>query len=239
MRRSGQLHLAAITLTAILYIPLFSQAQEGDAHGHQHHGKHGMGSKSVEEYIALFEDPSRTQWQMPERVVEALALKVGDAVADIGAGSGYFSVLFSRKVGDKGKVFAVDVETGMIDHIKKRVAKEGLVNITPVLCEADNPGLAEKSADLVFICDTWHHIFERPAYLKRIARILRPGGRLVIVDFKKEPTPEGPPMRMRLSQGEVAHEITSSGYVLSGNFDFLPYQYFLIFEVKGERSEPR
>ena len=239
MRRSGQLRLAVITLMALLYIPLSSQAEEGDAHGHKHHGKHGMGSKSIEEYIAMFEDPSRAEWQKPEQVVEALELKAGDAVADIGAGSGYFSVLFAKKVGDRGRVYATDVEQGMVDYIKKRMEKEGLKNITPVLCEPDNPGLAEKSVDLLFICDTWHHIPERPAYLQKIAKVLKPGGRLAIVDFKKEPTPEGPPMRMRLSREEVVQEITKAGYALSREFDFLPYQYFLVFEVKGEGPGPR
>ena len=229
MRLSGQLCLAVITLMALLYIPFSAQAGEGDAHGHKRHGKHGMGSKSIEEYIALFEDPSRARWQKPEKVVEALGVKVGDAVADLGAGSGYFSVLFAKKVGDKGKVFAADVEQGMVDYIKKRMEREDLKNITPVLCEPDNPGLAEKSADLLFICDTWHHIPERPAYLQKIAKVLKSGGRLAIVDFKKESTPEGPPMHMRLSREEVIQEITSAGYTLSGEFDFLPYQYFLVF----------
>lgn len=236
MRLSGQLFLAVITLMALLYIPLSAQAEGGEGHGHQHHGKHGMGSKSIEEYIAMFEDPSRAEWQKPEKVVEALALKVGDVVADLGAGSGYFSVLFSRRVGDKGRVYATDVEQGMVDYIKKRMEKEGLKNITPGLCEPDNPGLVEKSVDLLFICDTWHHIPEHPAYLQKIARALKSGGRLAIVDFKKEPTPEGPPLRMRLSREEVVHEVTKAGYALSKEFDFLPYQYFLIFTAKGEEN---
>ena len=215
-----------------------THSQEPHSHANKPHGKHehkalhGMGSRTVEEYIRMFEDPEREKWQMPWKVVNSLGLKPGDAVADIGAGSGYFSVIFAKKVGENGKVYAVDVEPGMVSFIQERAEKEGFKNITPILAQPNNPLLSPGSFDVVFICDTLHHIGNRPDYLGLVGKALKTGGRLAIVDFKKEETAEGPPIGMRLSRDDVVNEITASGYVLQKEFDALPYQYFLVFGLK-------
>ncbi len=231
-KKSLILFAAIVSLWAfqqpIVFAGHHGHSKEPHGKHHKQH-KHGMGSRPVEEYIRMFEDPERAKWQMPGKVVDSLKLEPGNSVADIGAGSGYFSVLFSKRVGEKGKVYAVDVEPKMVDYVKARVEKEGLKNIIPILSKLDDPLLSAGSLDVAFICDTLHHIGNRPAYLGLVAKGLKSGGRLAIVDFKKEPTAEGPPMKMRLAKDEVVREITSAGYVLIEEFDFLPYQYFLIF----------
>ena len=192
---------------------------------HQHHPPESGG-----EYIRMLEDPSRAEWQKPQEVVEKLALRPGAVVADIGAGSGYFTVLFARAVGPEGKVYAVDIDRAMLDYIGQRAKEEHLENIQTVLAEPHDPKLPPSSVDLIFICDTLHHICERATYYPLLARALRPGGRLVNVDFDKRPLPVGPPLEMKIAKQAVVDEVRPTGFHLVKEYDFLKYQYFLVFE---------
>jgi arsenite methyltransferase len=183
-------------------------------------------------YIASLEDPARDAWQKPREVVAALGLREGERVADIGAGSGYFALRFAHHLGQAGHVFAVDVSRPMIDHLTARVADAGLTNVTTVLAAPDDPKLPEGGIDTIFVCNTWHHIDERPAYLRTLQRALRPGGRVVIVDFHKEGVPVGPPPSMKLTREEVVAEAAEAGFALVEEHELLPYQYFLEFRPK-------
>lgn len=185
--------------------------------------------KSIDEYIQRMESPDRGEWQKPEKVVDYLAIKNGDTVADIGAGSGYFTVILSRRIGDSGKVYAVDIEKGMIEYIEKRAQKEGLNNMNYILAKPDDPLLPKSSVDLIFICDTYHHIEKRDGYLKILKDVLKKDGRLVIVDFHAVNTPVGPPLSMRIPKEKTVKEILSAGFKAEAEYFFLPYQYFLIF----------
>ena len=188
---------------------------------------------SVDEWLERLESPSRAAWQKPDEVVAALALRAGDAVADIGAGSGYFSTRFARAVGETGKVFAVDIDDGLIGHLRERAAKEKLNNMEPVLSKPDDPNLAPRSVDLVFICNVLHHVESRASYYKKLAAALRPGGRLVVVDFFKRELPVGPGVEMKIAREEMVRELSDSGFQLRREFDFLPYQYFLVLSAPG------
>ncbi len=212
--------LSLVVLIFFLPSPLLS----GEGHKHRH-----IPFGSIENYIRVMEDPGRAEWQKPDRVVDVLSIKPGYRIADIGAGSGYFTRRFARVVGQDGVVYAVDIEKGMIEFIEKTKREENLTNIRTILASPDDPGLEPGAVDMVFICDTYHHIESRIPYMKRLRRVLRDGGRLVIVDFKPEPTPVGPPLRIRISRKKVIDELKKAGYVLEGEFYFLPYQYFLIF----------
>jgi ubiquinone/menaquinone biosynthesis C-methylase UbiE len=192
---------------------------------HQHHPP-----QSASEYIRVLEDPSRDAWQKPEEVVAKLGLKPGEAVADIGAGSGYFSVRLARAVGPSGKVYAVDIDAAMLKYLEQRAKGEQLGNIQTVLSDPHDPKLAPASVDLIFICDTLHHISERDKYFPLLARALKPGGRLVDVDFHKRPLPLGPPVEMKIARPAVIDEVKSAGFHLVKDYEFLPYQYFLIFQ---------
>jgi len=219
VRRTSTGILAAGLL--LLWLPRVSAQVE-----HQHHPP-----GSTDEYIRALEDPGRDAWQKPAEVVSALALKPGESVADIGAGSGYFSVRFAAAVGPSGKVYAVDIEREMLTHIEARAKAEHLSNIQTVLADPDDPKLPPSSVDVIFICDTLHHISGREKYYPLLLRALKPGGRLVNVDFQKKPDITlGPPFAMRIDQQDMIKEAEAGGFHLVGQFDFLPYQYFLVFQ---------
>jgi arsenite methyltransferase len=178
------------------------------------------------------EDPKRDAYQKPHEVIQALQLKEGEAIADIGAGSGYFTFRLARHVGEKGRVYAVDVSPDMIVHLNRRIRDLGISNVTTVLCSPDDPLLPDASIDRFFICDTWHHIAEHAQYLGLLKKMLKPGGQIVMIDYKKEPTPGGPPPEMRISRDELVAEMEQNGFRLASEQKFLPYQYFLTFTAK-------
>ncbi len=206
---------------ALLLLALVAPAAQVE---HQHHPP-----ESTEAYIKALEDPGRDKWQKPERVVQALDLKPGESVADIGAGSGYFTLRFARAVGPTGRVYAVDIDPGMLDYIKSRAKQEHLDNITTVLADPHDPKLPTASVNLIFICDTLHHISNRKEYFPLLARALKPQGRLVNVDFQKRPLPLGPPLEMKIAKKDMIAEVEPTGFHLIKQYDFLPYQYFLVF----------
>jgi ubiquinone/menaquinone biosynthesis C-methylase UbiE len=183
-------------------------------------------------YIASLEDPARDQWQKPDAVVEALKLRPGEVVADIGAGSGYFSLRFARAVGDRGRVYAVDIDPEMIRHLNRRRRDEHLRNVVTVLSDPDDPLLPEGSVDRVVIVDTWHHVEDHATYLQRLRKVLRPGGQVVQIDFQKRELPVGPPLSMKIAREDLVKEMEAAGFQLSGEQTFLPYQYFLVFTLR-------
>ena len=177
-------------------------------------------------FAKSFDDPARDAWQMPSRVIESLALKPGMKVADIGAGTGYFSMRLAKVPGGI-TVFAVDVEPAMIDHLKKRAVTEKVDNVTTVLAGAASPNLPEP-VDVVLVVDTYHHLPNRPAYFRDLRKSLRPGGRVAIIDFRKD-APAGPPVHFRFTPQQIADEMKQAGYQIEASHDFLPRQHFLIF----------
>ncbi len=184
---------------------------------HQHH------PPSSAEYAKVLEDPSRDEWQKPHEVVMALGLKATDAIADLGAGTGYFARRFAHHA---GKVYAVDIDDKLLDIVRK----DAPANLTAVLAAPDDPRLPERSVDVIFFCDVLHHIADRAAYYPRLIKALKPGGRIVVVDFYKKDLPVGPPPEMKLSEDEVIAELRAAGFTLAKRLDILPYQYYLFFE---------
>ncbi len=180
-------------------------------------------------YIAMLDDPARDAYQKPHEVITALALRDGERIADIGAGSGYFSLRFAQHVGTRGQVLAVDISPDMIVHLNQRVRDAGFENVRTILALPDDPLLAPASVDRVFICDTWHHIGNHPQYLAGLKKDLRPGGQVIIIDFQKAEMPVGPPPEMRVSRADVVAEFERNGFRLMKEHSFLPYQYFLVF----------
>ncbi len=173
-----------------------------------------------------FESPSRTAWQKPAEVVAALRIRERAVVADIGAGSGYFTMPFARAVGYHGWVYAVDVSPAMLRHVTARARDEKAPMIRTVLADPDDPKLPTK-VDLLFICNTLHHVPDPQAYLTKLATYLSPGGRLAIVDFHRRKTPMGPPLPMRISEDDLIELARVSGWMIRRRYDFLPHQYFL------------
>lgn len=179
---------------------------------------------------AIIEDPLRKEWQKPEKVVSHLLIKSRDRVADIGASTGYFTVLFSEKVGRSGRVYAVDIDKGMLKYLKERARKEKLENIEYILSPPDDPLLPKSSMDLIFICDTYFYLENRSKYLQLLKIALKEDGRIVIISVHMKNKPElPPPPFMRLSREKVIDEFLNAGFKLETENFFLPHQYFLIF----------
>jgi predicted methyltransferase len=186
----------------------------------------------VDYWSKVFDDPKRDAWQKPKELVAALALRPGQAVADLGAGTGYFSRYLAAAVGPDGTVFAVEVEAALVAHLRERAEREGAANVVPVLASTDNPRLPEGGVDLIFIADTYHHLDHRAAYLPRLGRALRPSGRIAVIDWKAGTLPEGPPPEHKLARERVVAEMRMAGFALAGEPDLLPYQYVLVFTVE-------
>jgi predicted methyltransferase len=181
---------------------------------------------------AYMDDPRREEWQMPERLLDYLLLKEGETVADVGAGTGYFSMLFARKVGKNGTVYALDVDESMVKLIEKRAKKEGFANVRAKVAPYESPGIAKGVADLVFICDTYLFFEKRVEYMQRVRDTLKKGGRLAIVSFNgNAEIPGAPPRHKMIPKEQAISEIRSAGFMLEADFLFLPYQDFLLFRT--------
>jgi len=190
---------------------------------------------SLNERIARYERADREQWQKPDEVVKVLGLHSGDVVADIGAGSGYFTRRFARAVAPGGKVFAVDIDGEILEYLAKEAEKESLHNIVTIVSKEDDPLLPEGSVDLVFFCDTTHHIRDRVPFYRKVARALRKGGRMAIIDFPPEANAKGfcpHDPRELVSSEQVIREAEEAGFTVVKEFTFLPRQYFLVFEKR-------
>lgn len=189
---------------------------------------------SYNEYRQVrIEEPGRKEWQKPEKVVGNLLIKNGDWIADIGAGTGYFTVLFSEKAGKNGRVFAVDVDPEMINFFKERALKENLDNIEYILSPPDNPLLPKSSFDLIFISDTYVFLENRNQYLQLLKDALKEDGRIAVISFHVTSKPEfPPPPSKRIPKEGVTGEFLKAGFKLESEHFFLPYQYFLVFTKK-------
>lgn len=185
---------------------------------HQHHPPRSAG-----EYAKVLEDLKRDAWQKPHDVLMALKLRPDEAIADIGAGSGYFTRRFANHA---GAVYAVDISRDLLAIIDKG----GNPKIKTVLATPEDPKLAAGSVDTIFICDVLHHIDHRGAYYAKLNEALKPGGRIVIIDFYKKQLPVGPPVSMKLSEEQVIGELQAAGFASTASHSFLPNQYFLVFE---------
>jgi ubiquinone/menaquinone biosynthesis C-methylase UbiE len=192
-------------------------------HTHQH------SFSGAEDWARVFDDPERDRWQKPHEVIMALKPASDARVADIGAGTGYFSVRLAHMV-PQGRIYAVDLEPDMVRHLGERATRSGLKNMQPVQATADSAELPEK-VDLVLLVDTYHHIGDRAAYFSRLRGNLRPEGRVAIIDFTPE-SPVGPPRTERVASAKVVDEMKVAGFTEVARHGFLPYQYFLIFEPK-------
>lgn len=183
-------------------------------------------------YIAFLDDPVRDAYQKPHEVMAALGLREGEIVADIGAGSGYFTFRLARHVGDKGKVYAVDTNPDMIIHINRRIRDMQVKNVVALLAASDDPLLMDASIDRFFICDTWHHISSKEQYLALMKRMLKPGGQIIMIDFQKKELPVGAPMEMKIAREDLIRQMEANGFKIAQEHTFLPYQYFLVFTAK-------
>ena len=238
MNKKCMLGIVLISVLGILLITGKAFTGEGDTRPKQEHPgkhpdyKHHGGQhrfKDAETWAKRFEGPERDEWQKPDAVIKSLDLKQDTIVADIGSATGYFPVRFARAL-PKGRVYGIDIEKSMVDYLNERAGREGMPNLSSILGKPDDPKLPEP-VDMVFICNTYHHIEDRQVYFEKLKKNLRAGARLVIVDFIKGKLPVGPPDQMKLTPDELISELSALEYRLIQKLEVLPYQYVLIFQL--------
>src|SRR5258708_26811349 len=176
-------------------------AQTPDTHEH--------GFSGAERWAKVFDDPGRDSWQRPHEVIQVLGLAADAVVADIGAGTGYFTVRIAHMT-PAGRVFAVDIEPDMIQHLAVRARRENLQNVTPLLAEPSDPMLPAP-VDLALLVDTYHHIADRVAYFRRLKGHLNPAGTVAIIDFTAD-SPIGPTAAGRVTPAEAKKEKSRASY---------------------------
>jgi ubiquinone/menaquinone biosynthesis C-methylase UbiE len=206
-----------------------TEPDQGHHHDHDSRDAHGNPA-DLARYIEKLESLERAEWQKPDRVIASLGLRPGQVVADLGAGPGYFSLRLARKVGKQGRVFAVDVEPAILGVLRERIAARKLAQITPVLALPNDPLLPPASCDVVLSANAYHHIKDRPAALRRMAHLLRRGGRVALIDFHKRESAMGPPLADRVSREEVLEEIKRAGLKVANELTFLPHHYFFVIK---------
>jgi SAM-dependent methyltransferase len=204
----------------------------GDHRGGDHRasGDHAGGMphrfENADEWAKDFDNPARDAWQRPDLVLAVLELGPKMTIADIGAGTGYFAVRLARAVPD-GQVIATDIEPDMIRYMTQRAEREHLPNLRAVLTPPDDPQLAVGTIDRILVVDVWHHLGDRAAYARALARALRPGGKLAVVDFTLE-SKHGPPAKHRLAPDAILADLRAAGLTASLSTTALPDQYIAI-----------
>jgi ubiquinone/menaquinone biosynthesis C-methylase UbiE len=194
------------------------------------HGERHGNPADLDAYIASMEEPGRAAWQRPDQVVSALDLEKGQTACDIGSGPGYFSLRLARAVAPGGRVYAVDVEAAMLEALRQRLEAGGVANVTPVLSLPGDPLIGDRLCDVVLIVNTYHHFPDPPAYLARLKRSLRPGGRIVNIDFEKRETPHGPPLARRVAREDFIAQARGAGLEVAAEPALLPYQYVVVLK---------
>jgi len=175
------------------------------------------------------ERPEREDEEAPSKALDALELKPGMVVADIGAGSGYYSTRLAKRVGAAGRVYATDIQQGMIDLLNRRIQQEHLDNVTTILGGYDDPTLPAKSVDLAIMVDVYHEFSEPQKMLQRLREAIKPGGRLVLLEYRAE-DPDIPILREhKMSKAQVKLEVENEGFKQSRVFDDLPWQHLFVF----------
>lgn len=184
---------------------------------------------------AWLERPERESEEAPSKALAALELKAGMVVADIGAGSGYYTTRMSALVGAAGRVYATDIQPGMIELLNRRIQREGLTNVTPVLGAMDDPRLPEAALDLAIMVDVYHELQNPQVFLQKLRRVFKPGGRLVLFEYRKE-DPKVPILQAhKMSVAEVKMELEAEGFVMDKVIDVLPWQHIIVLTVAPAR----
>jgi predicted methyltransferase len=192
----------------------------------------------VKAYIQRFETESREVYSKREAIVRALGLKPGMAVADVGAGTGLFTRLFAERVGPEGKVYAVDIAPAFLEHIAAESKRLGQAQVVTVRGTQDSTGLPPRSVDVAFLCDVYHHLEKPSKTLASIRRALRPGGRLVVIDFDRREgvSTEFVLKHVRAGKDAFRAEVVAAGFepIEAADAPKLNENFFLVFRKKPE-----
>jgi ubiquinone/menaquinone biosynthesis C-methylase UbiE len=177
------------------------------------------------------EDPARKVWLPAAEVLDALSLRSGDTIADMGAGTGYFSLPLAQAVGPEGKVYAVDAQAEMLEHLRQKLGDGSVSNVELIQAEAEATALPDGSCNLVFLANVWHEFSDRSAVLDESRRILKHRGRIAILDWRPDVAREnGPPLDHRLNASDALNQLRSAGFHPLANVNVGRYSWL----VQGE-----
>jgi cyclopropane fatty-acyl-phospholipid synthase-like methyltransferase len=191
-----------------------------------------LGSRDTKEWIQNLDRPERIAGLKIDQVLPLLKLKPDDKVADIGAGTGAFSLHLAKAVAPSGKLYAVDIDSGLLDYIAQKAKKENVENIQTVKGEFSDPKLPVRDVDLAFFHDVLHHIENRQAYLKALATYIKPTGRIALIEMNRDDpkTPHRNNPEMLLSKDEVKNWMGAAGFYPAEEFDlFGNAKWFIIY----------
>lgn len=189
------------------------------------------GEPDVQKYIARLQSAERVADLQVEKVIEKLALAPDAIIGDLGCGPGIFALPFAKAC-PRGVVYASDIEPAQLDRVRAGIAELDARNVVPVLASYDDPHFPPGRLDVVFIGDTYHHLEDRVAYMRRLQRVLKPDGRLVVLEYKPGQLPVGPPPEHKLKPGVMTQELTAAGFTEVERFDMHPYHDFIVWRVQ-------
>jgi ubiquinone/menaquinone biosynthesis C-methylase UbiE len=175
--------------------------------------------------------PERSTEEQPERALGVIGVRPGQVVADVGAGSGYYTIRLARRVAPGGTVYATDIQPQMLALLANRLAKEKVAGVVPVLATAEDPRLPEGTLDLVLMVDVYHELAKPQETLRRLRRTLKPDGRLVLIEFRKEDPNVPIRLEHKMSVADAKLELEAEGFRLARVSDVLPWQHILVFGV--------
>lgn len=178
--------------------------------------------------------PEREWEEQPTRAIKALDVKPGDVVADVGAGSGYYTVRLAKAVGETGRVLATDIQPEMLELLRRRVTRERLGNVELVLGAEDDPRLPPAALDLILMVDVYHELARPQAVLRKLRTALKPDGRLVLIEFRKESPWVPIREEHKMSVAEARLELESEEYRFDRVIDVLPWQHILVFRPRTD-----
>lgn len=190
--------------------------------------KHG--DPDVEKYISRLQSKERVEDLQVDTVVKKLTLPEDAVIGDLGCGPGVFTLAFA-KAAPRGVIYASDIEPAQIDRVREKIEKKDVRNVVPVLASYGDPHFPLARLDYVFIADTYHHLDDRVAYMKRLKETLKPGGRLVILEYKPGKLPVGPPPDHKLPAGVMKKELIEAGFTLVDRYDTHEYHDFEVWRA--------
>jgi protein-L-isoaspartate O-methyltransferase len=240
----NRLRIPALLLLACLAVPARAEAPRYETrkdHDPDGIGKFYMGREIAQvmghQGIGWLERPEREKEEAPSKLIDLLKLKEGMVVADVGAGSGYHSFRMSEKVGDKGKILAVDIQQEMLDAIKKKAKEKKITNVEPVLGTENDPKLPESKVDLILLVDVYHEFSEPFEMTRAMVKALKPGGRLVFVEFRLEDPKVPIKLVHKMTEKQVKKEMAAHPLKWVSTNEDLPWQHVITFEKKEEKKE--
>jgi ubiquinone/menaquinone biosynthesis C-methylase UbiE len=174
-----------------------------------------------------YDDPGRRKWQNPEAILNSIGLKAGMAFVDVGCGAGFFAIPAARIVGSKGKIYGIDANPNAINALREQGEKEGLKNIYPTTGAAEDIVVGKSIADVVFFGISLHDFQDPSKVLANARRMIKPGGKLIDLDWKKEGIPFGPPSHIKFDEAKASGLIEAAGFKVESVKDSPPYHYLI------------